>query len=377
MTTTLNPSANSAYQAVDRLRLIAGQFCNPEDIVDIESFGSGNINDTYRVSLSHSNLRYFVLQRINTRIFNQPAEVMHNIQIFTTHVSDRLQHSPEPRRWEVPTVLSTTQGQTYWQDPDGDCWRALELIEHTQSFDTVQDAQHARETGAALGIFHRLMSDLDPNQLHDTLEGFHITPAYLQQYDEVLSRQEVPTSPEVEHCLQFIRDRRDVATILETAKAEGKLQLRLMHGDPKINNILIDSATRQAVSIIDLDTIKPGLIHYDIGDCLRSSCNVLGEETQNWQAVQFDTGLCQQILEGYLEQAQSFLAPDDYKYLYDAVRVITFELGIRFFTDYLAGNVYFKTRYPEHNLVRALVQFQLTESIEQQEEIIRALVTQR
>lgn len=376
MTTALHKSPDSVHSTVDGLRLIAGQFYPEADIVEIEPFGSGNINDTYRVTLANPDRPYFVLQRINTQIFHQPAKVMHNIQVFTTYVSDRLRHSPEPRRWEVPRVLSTAQGELYWQDPEGACWRALEFIDQAQSFDTVQNLNHARETGVALGIFHRLMSDLQPEQLHDTLAGFHITPQYLQQYDDVLSHQEVPASPEVNYCLQFVCDRRKVATILETAKAEGTLQLRLMHGDPKINNILIDRRTGQAVSIIDLDTIKPGLIHYDIGDCLRSSCNPLGEETQEWQAVQFDTGLCQQILEGYLDQAKSFLTAADYDYLYDAVRVITFELGLRFFTDYLAGNIYFKIRYPNHNLARALVQFKLTESIEQQEDIIRALISQ-
>jgi Phosphotransferase enzyme family len=379
MATTLHPSPNSSpnitQSTIDGLQLIAGQFHPEADILTIEPFGSGNINDTYRVTLTNPDSPYFVLQRINTQIFRHPDLVMHNIQVFTTHVSDRLQCSPEPRRWEVPRVLSTAQGQSYWQDPSGSCWRALEFIDHTESFDTVQDANHARETGTALGIFHRLMSDLQPEELHDTLVGFHITPQYLQQYDEVLSRQDVPASPEIDYCLQFVRDRRELATVLETAKQEGKLQLRLMHGDPKINNILIDRGTGQAVSIIDLDTLKPGLIHYDIGDCLRSSCNLLGEETQDWQLVQFDTELCQKILEGYLDQAKSFLTPADYDYLYDAVRVIAFELGLRFFTDYLAGNIYFKTRYPGHNLARALVQFKLTESIEQQEESIRSLVT--
>jgi Ser/Thr protein kinase RdoA (MazF antagonist) len=375
MTATLHSSPNITQSTTGGLRLIAGQFYPEADIQKIEPFGSGNINDTYRVTLANPDRPYFVLQRINTQIFRQPDQVMHNIQVFTTHVSDRLQRSPETRRWEVPRVLSTAQGQPYWQDPSGSCWRALEFIDHAESFDTVQNANHARETGTALGIFHRLMSDLRPEQLHDTLAGFHITPQYLQQYDDVLSRQEGPISPEVDYCHQFVRDRRELATVLETAKQEGELQLRLMHGDPKINNILIDRGTGQAVSIIDLDTLKPGLIHYDIGDCLRSSCNLLGEETQDWQAVQFDIKLCQQILEGYLDEAKSFLTPTDYDYLYDAVRVITFELGLRFFTDYLAGNIYFKTRYPEHNLARALVQFKLTESIEQQEKSIRSLVT--
>jgi Ser/Thr protein kinase RdoA (MazF antagonist) len=147
-----------------------------------------------------------------------------------------------------------------------------------------------------------------------------------------------------------------------------------MHGDPKINNIMFDTATQQAVSVVDLDTVKPGLVHYDIGDCLRSGCNPAGEETEQCSSVYFDTDLCQGILQGYLSVAKAFLTENDYTYMYDAIRLITFELGLRFFADYLEGNVYFKVKHPEHNLARALVQFKLTESIESQETKIRFII---
>jgi Ser/Thr protein kinase RdoA (MazF antagonist) len=147
-----------------------------------------------------------------------------------------------------------------------------------------------------------------------------------------------------------------------------------MHGDPKVNNILFDRQTDQAVSVIDLDTTKPGLIHYDIGDCLRSGCNLAGEETQDWQGVTFNVELCRAILQGYLPQCRQFCGEADYDYLFDAIRLIAFELGLRFFTDYLNGDRYFKVKYEEHNLIRALVQFQLTISIEQQQRVIEELI---
>jgi hypothetical protein len=137
---------------------------------------------------------------------------------------------------------------------------------------------------------------------------------------------------------------------------------------------MIDNATGQAISIVDLDTVKPGLVHYDIGDCLRSGCNPLGEETEQWEQVRFDPELCQAILQGYLSLAREFLTENDYEYLYDAIRLISFELGLRFFTDYLEGNVYFKADHQEHNLARALVQFKLTESIESQATAIRFII---
>jgi Ser/Thr protein kinase RdoA (MazF antagonist) len=191
----------------------------------------------------------------------------------------------------------------------------------------------------------------------------------------VLTSKVVPKSAEVVHCLKFVAERRSWATVLEDAKERGELPLRTIHGDPKINNVLIDTTTQQAISLIDLDTIKPGLIHYDIGDCLRSGCNPAGEETVDWEAVHFESELGQAMLQGYLDSAQDFLTDHDYKYIYDSLRLLAFELGLRFFTDYLNGSVYFKTKYPEHNLLRALVQFRLAESIESQERTIGNIIS--
>jgi Ser/Thr protein kinase RdoA (MazF antagonist) len=246
-----------------------------------------------------------------------------------------------------------------------------------QSFDTIRDMDHAREVGYALGAFHTLLSDLSPERLSDTLEGFHITPRYMQHYDKVLAKYGAGSSPDVQYCRRFVSERSVLAHVLENARAQGRLLLRVIHGDPKVNNIMMDTSSGQAVSIIDLDTVKPGLAHYDIGDCLRSGCNALGEETEAWEKVRFDTDFCGAILEGYLSTARKFLSGNDFEYLYESIRLIAFELGLRFFTDYLEGNVYFKVRGPEHNLARALVQFKLAESIEAQETAIRAIIREK
>lgn len=353
--------------------VVADQFKPAGAVVDVQEFGQGNINHTFLVTLDTATDSHFILQRLNTQVFPQPELVMRNIRTYSEHVCQRLQTDDCHRRWEVPRVLLTPTNQDCWVSPDGTFWRAMSYIEAAQSLEKISTPTQAQEVGYALGMFHHLISDLPADQLADTLAGFHITPQYLQAYKQLQVAQ-VDPSPEVEYCLQFIRDRHQAVHILEAAKAEGKLHLRLMHGDPKINNILIDTDTQQAVSVIDLDTVKPGLIHYDIGDCLRSGCNPWGEETEQWETVQFDINLCQNILQGYLEVAKSFLTSHDYEYLYDAIRLLAFELGLRFFTDYLAGNVYFKVNHPDHNLHRALVQFKLTESIEAQATDIQALI---
>jgi Ser/Thr protein kinase RdoA (MazF antagonist) len=206
------------------------------------------------------------------------------------------------------------------------------------------------------------------------LVGFHITPRYLQNFDRAFSANGHKSGAEVKYCLSFIEERRQFAHVLENAREEGRLKLRPVHGDPKVNNVMIEETTGRAISLVDLDTVKPGLIHYDIGDCLRSGCNPLGEETEDWEAVCFDPEIGAAILEGYLTQVRNFLVAADYEYLFDSIRLLSFELGLRFFTDYLAGNVYFKVRHPQHNLQRALVQFKLTESIEAHEADIRHII---
>ena len=301
---------------------------------------------------------------------------MANLRALGDHVTRRLQGAllPEARRFEIPRVLRTREGKDHWIDGDGSFWRAMTFIENSRSFDSVQDGNHAREAGWALGMFHLLVRDLPPEGLFDTLEGFHVTPLYLRRFDAVLERHGAPGSPEVENCLQFVTRRRDFAHVLENAAGRGHLRVRTIHGDPKVNNVMVDSLTGHAVGMVDLDTVKPGLTHYDMGDCLRSCCNPLGEETDRWESVRFDPDLCRGILEGYFSAAGQTFSAHDRGYLFDAVRLIAFELGLRFFTDHLEGNVYFKTTHPEHNLVRALVQFRLTESIEFQEKTIRAII---
>lgn len=361
---------------MDRLITIAQKFATPGKVDAVRALGNGNINDTFLVTVLEGHQACFVLQQINTHVFNQPALVMQNMRIFTQHVCNKLQCQAQDseRRWVVPRVLLTAELQDYWVEPDRTYWRAMSFIDRSRTIDIIQDLAHGREVGYALGRFHALISDLAAERLADTLEGFHITPQYLQHYRQVLSKYTGLVDERVDYCLNFIENRQEWARVLEDAKDDGKLQLRPIHGDPKVNNVMICTTTQQAIGVIDLDTVKPGLVHYDIGDCLRSGCNSLGEETQEWARVQFDTQMCQAMLEGYLSQASGFLTEYDYEYMFDAIRLLAFELGLRFFTDHLAGNVYFKVKYPTHNLDRALVQFKLTESIEAQEIAIRSII---
>src|SRR5215208_8385344 len=353
---------------------IAEQFAPFKRVLDVHEFGNGNINDTYLVSTDTDapDEKHFILQRINTQVFKQPRLIMQNMRAFTEHMRRRARE--EGHHWVMPRVISARDGQDFYIDPAGNFWRAISYVYGTRSFETIKDSKLAYEVGYALGTFQYLISDLPIQLLSDTLEGFHIMPRYLQNFDRAFSHNGFRKSAEVNYCLDFIEQRRTFAHVLENAREQGQLQLRPVHGDPKVNNVMIDQITGHAISLVDLDTVKPGLIHYDIGDCMRSGCNPLGEETERWEAVQFDPEIGAAILEGYLTQARNFLTAADYEYLYASIRLLTFELGVRFFTDYLAGNVYFKVKHPQHNLQRALVQFKLTESIEAHEADIRHII---
>jgi Ser/Thr protein kinase RdoA (MazF antagonist) len=361
---------------LNHLFAISRQFTQGR-VLDVRPYGQGNVHDTYLVTLAGAGEPCFILQRFNTRVFPRPEMVMANLRVCTAEIARRLTAEAQTGntvRWEAPRPLPARDGRDWFIDPAGSWWRVLSFIAAARTYETIQSLVHAREVGRGLGRFHQLLSDLAPAHLADTLPGFHETPGYLRHYDEVLAGAKPATSPEVAFSLQFVAARRDWTGILEEAKAQGRLALRPIHGDPKVDNVLLDESSGRAVALVDLDTVKPGLVHYDIGDCLRSAGNPLGEETERWEAVRFEPDLAQALLAGYLSPAREFLQPADYDYLYDAVRLLAFELGLRFFTDYLAGNVYFKARHRDHNLSRALVQFRLTESIESQESTLRAII---
>jgi Ser/Thr protein kinase RdoA (MazF antagonist) len=271
--------------------------------------------------------------------------------------------------------VPTRRGKDYYKDDEGEVWRVITLIEAASSFERVRDAAHALEAGSVLGCFHRMISDLNPKKFHDTLPGFHVCPQYLRKYDQTLTRSRGEARgngmAEVDRLHAFVDSRRGIVGVLEDARARGDLGTRLIHGDPKVDNIMIDDFTGKGIGIIDLDTVKPGLIHYDFGDALRSICNPAGEDAADLREVFFDVALCEAFVKGYLREASEFLTEGDRASLYDAIRLITFELGLRFFQDYLAGDVYFKVRFEEHNLNRARVQFKLCESIEANEKAFR------
>lgn len=362
---------------VDLAREAAAAFDLGALPLDIRPYGNGLINDTFLVTTADDSAGHIILQRINPRVFAEPERLMDNLRVVLAHIRQRQARAPRTRDLRFPRLYGTSEGRDFVLDADGALWRAMEFIEATRVFDTLTGTPQAAEVGFALGRFHELVRDLDPQRLHDTRPQFHNTPHYIQRLDKAFADAgERRRSPEMCECLAFIEARRAGADTLERARREGRLGVRPVHGDPKLNNFLFDRHTGTVVSLIDLDTVKPGLIHYDIGDCIRSCCNRAGETPAAGQAVTFDLGACRAVLQNYLSAGGADLPAAERGLLYDAIRLIPLELGIRFLTDYLEDDRYFKVEHPDHNLVRARTQLRLTSRIEAAEDEIRAMITE-
>jgi Ser/Thr protein kinase RdoA (MazF antagonist) len=335
--------------------------------VQTTALGAGNINDTFLVQSAKEK---FVLQRINGQVFPDPQVLIHNLQQLSQHIQSR--QKTETQRWEYAVIVSTLSGQLSVQDNKGNLWRALSYIDKSLSVTKVNTSLQAKQTGWALGHFHNMLMGLNVQTLQIPLPGFHHLSSYLKCYDTLKTTK--PITKRIESCKYIIQLKRNAALSLERAAREGQITQRVIHGDPKIANILFDQKTGKAVSIIDLDTVGPGFIQHDIGDCLRSICNTGGEKGHA-DDTKFDLKLCELTLNGYFQEAAALLSPMDKEYIYDGIQAIAFELGLRFFTDYLQGNIYFKCANPDETLEMALVQFALYQDITDKEAQIREIIS--
>lgn len=352
------------------------QFNIQNGITQIKTVETGNINDTYLITTHLETEPSLVLQKINRKVFSQPEFIMENIRTLQKTYQEKISSSTDCLfdKWNFPKIIPTKSNKDYFIDEVGEFWRAISYIPNSYSTEKIESLEQAKETGRILGLFHSCFANIDINTLKDTLPNFHITPFYLNRYDSILKTLQYEHIENLSDCYHFIEKRRESVYVLEDAKIQKKLTIRVIHGDPKISNILFKNKTNLAISIIDLDTIKPGLIHYDIGDCLRSACNSLGEETESIKDVQFNINIFKAILGGYFPITQDILKENDYLYIHNSIWLMTFELGLRFFTDFLEGDIYFKTEKKNHNLHRARVQFKLAKSIEEKENEIKDFI---
>ena len=338
--------------------LLPPRLCGP--------LGRGLINDTFQIE---SGGQGYVLQRINGRVFPHPEQIMANLLVLRELLDPGDAAGPR-----TPRLVLARDGAPFVRDAEGAVWRMMELIPGAMSLTELQSRTEARDVGRVLGAFHRAGASLPVERFGISLPGFHATPEYLRRLRQVAGPAR--RGPEVEALLAFVDAHQTLAEALDQEQRAGRIPTRITHGDPKLDNMLFSQDRRRALALIDLDTVQPGLIQHDLGDCLRSCCNRRGEGASDPQAVHFDLGLCADILDGYAAETRGVLSEAEIGTLYQGIQVMPFELGIRFLTDYLEGNRYFRVEHPEQNLHKAQAQFALAADIERQAVEIQRIIAQ-
>lgn len=355
---------------ISDVREIATHFNLDGDFVSAERYGRGHINDTFLVSVNRKNGNArFILQRINEHVFKDPVSLMENVHRITTHLQAK---SDDVR--SCLSLVSCAGDRYLYDDEKGGFWRAYPFIEGARTFDKAKSTTQAREAAAMFGQFQNLLRDLPPPRLHETIPDFHNTPARYRQFHEALERD---SHNRVQKCKTEI----DCALAYEVTagrlidlESAGILPERIAHNDTKLNNVMFDEESGKAICVIDLDTVMPGLVLYDFGDLVRSATASASEDEAELSQIGMRMDYFKALAEGYLSTAIDFLTAAEIENLPMAGKIITIETGVRFLTDYLAGDRYFRIHSPNQNLDRCKAQFALLASIDAQFEEMQQVV---
>lgn len=353
---------------------IVSNFCIEGNVAAIIPYGSGHINDTFHLKNANPGLPGYLLQRINHHVFENVPALMKNVQLVTDHLKEKLTGIPgsSPDK-EVLTIVSAKDKQCFFCDETGNYWRMYCFLKDTKSYDMVLTEQQAYEGGKAFGKFQLLLSDLDSGLLYETIPGFHNITIRLDRLNKAVLADPKNRIKDVLTELSFIIERADhMATIMNLGK-EGKLPLRIIHNDTKFNNILLDMNDHEQC-VIDLDTVMPGYVAYDFGDAIRTIINTAPEDEQDVTKIELNIPLFKAYAEGYFEYAGSFLSDTEVKSLSMGVLLIPYMQGVRFLTDYIEGDVYYKIRSPEHNLQRTRAQFELLSKLEKNYDVFDQII---
>ncbi len=333
------------------------------DETTIEPIVSGLINNTYKLCTKKGN---FILQKINTNIFKDPVTLMENIKYVTEHIRSKAAAEGADIARCTLEIVKSKDGALFCKSDDGACWRCYKYIENSVGLDTLEgDAYHSLElAGSALGKFQQMLMDFDASRLVETIPSFHDTKNRFKNLETAialnLSGRKEQALTEIEFALQR---KNFCGTILDEIE-KGSIPLRVTHNDTKLSNILADANSGEVLCFIDLDTVMPGSALYDFGDALRSGAASGAEDEPDLDKIYFVDEAFEAFCRGYLSSAESFLTEKEIELLPESVIMMTFECGIRFLSDFLDGDTYFSTKYPEHNLVRARTQFKLVEDME-------------
>jgi hypothetical protein len=352
------------------VRAVAWQFQIPGEYLAAAPYGSGHINDTYCVVFNQGGTRVrYIFQRINHNIFKQPVALMENIQRVTAHLAQKSAAETDPAR-RVLTLIPARDGRPYYCDEQGNHWRVYIFIESARTFDAVESTPQAYQAARAFGQFQQRLADLPAPRLHDTIPDFHHTPKRFAALEQAITADVANRAALAQPEIEFALRHKAICTVL----LDAKLPERVTHNDTKFNNVMLDDATGEGLCVIDLDTVMPGLALYDFGDMVRTTTSPAKEDESDLSKVTMQFPMFEALARGYWSSAGEFLTPAEKKFLPVSGKLITFEIGLRFLTDFLAGDTYFKIHRDGHNHDRCRTQFKLVESIEYQEEKMNQLV---
>ncbi len=354
---------------------LAAAFQCPGKYIGDEAYGSGHINDTYRAIYEVDGKEvHYIHQRVNHNIFKDVPALMDNVGRVTRHQRKKFEEAGVgdlDRR--VLTLIPTVEGKDYYVDPDGNFWRTYLFVENHIAFDVVETTEQAYEAAKAFGEFQCQLADM-PGRLNETIPNFHHTRSRFDTFVKAVEADEFGRAASVKEEIEFALAHEPMVDVVVDLLASGDLPERVTHNDTKLNNVLLDADTETGMCVIDLDTVMPGSSLYDFGDMVRTSTCKAAEDEKDLSKLEMDIDFFEALIKGYLETAAGFLTPKEKQLLPFSGKLITFEIGLRFITDYLQGDVYFKTHREGHNIDRCRTQFKLVQSMTRQMDAMQKIV---
>ncbi len=360
----------------EKLRELSRKFQIYGHFLHAEPCKIGHINETYTVTYNQggTNVRY-VHQKLNVSVFKEPDAVMENIMRITTHIRGKLeaQNDADVTR-KALIVVPTRNNEPYYKNHYQECWRAFVYIEDAQTFEAALHPKQAYQAGKAFGTFQSLLSDLPGKRLNETIPDFHNCRKRFTTLQAAIQEDRFNRAKSAEKEIEFAFKHEPIVDVLLKAHSTGKIPERITHNDTKFNNVMLDVKTGDQMCVVDLDTVMPGLVLYDFGDIVRTTTSPTLEDELDLSKIKMRMPMFESLARGYVEATQSFLTKAEKSFLAFSGKLITFTIGIRFLTDFLMGDTYFRVHRPNHNLDRCRTQFRLVESIEAQEDKMQQFV---
>lgn len=337
-----------------------------------ERYGNGHINDTFLCKCKP----YTIVQRINTQVFERPDKLMENITAVTEHLKRKISLAGGDESRETLNVIPTKSGKSYLDLGKDGCYRMYKYIENTVSIDVTENYDILESAGEAFGGFQQMLSDFNADSLYETIKRFHDTPYRVEQLETAIKNAKTDRKEKAKKEIQQALNYKKYAETLWTPLCRGEIPLRVTHNDTKLNNVLFDKDTLKALCVIDLDTVMPGSLLFDFGDALRYCASTAAEDETNLDNVRFDLKKFESFTKGFLKKTADCLSKTEKRLLPVSALVLTYECGIRFLTDYLNGDIYFKIHRENHNLDRAGNQLKLVCDIEKKLPQMEAIVNE-